>query len=297
MKRLVPFALAACVMWAAQGPNEQPRGRIAGTVRSVTTGEPLKSAVIALHLSSRPQGFSRTTTTGSEGDFVFLHLPPGQYNLSIQKTGYRTLRGSASGLTLRENQQVNYPVFKLWPQGAISGRVLDSEGEAVPEARVRAYALRYRETGVKLSFAGRAQSDDLGEYRIYGLQAGKYLLRVWPPRERHTRQRILCRHGWYVLSRRCWSIAGPPLGRSIGAGNSATSIWSFQKGLLTLWSVQCGTRQRAGRAFVASSAPWESTGAFFSVSSTQLAFLPKAFSCCTVSVRAITGSLLESRTK
>ena len=112
-----------------------------------------------------------------------MGLPPGQYTLTIQKSGYRTLRGIATRLTLRQDQQVSNLVFQLWPEGAISGRVVDSEGEPVPEAQVRAYALLHQETGVKLSFAGRAQSNDLGEYRIYGLQAGKCLLRVWPPRE------------------------------------------------------------------------------------------------------------------
>ena len=56
-------------------------------------------------------------------------------------------------------------------------------GEPVPEAQVRAYLLLHQETGVKLSLAGKAKSNDLGEYRIYGLPAGKYLAEVWPPRE------------------------------------------------------------------------------------------------------------------
>ena len=40
-----------------------------------------------------------------------------------------------------------------------------------------------KKRGVKLSFAGKAKSNDLGEYRIYGLPAGNYLAEVWPPRE------------------------------------------------------------------------------------------------------------------
>ena len=170
-------------MGAAQGASEEPKGRIAGSVRSATTGEPLRSALISLHLSSTPRGFSRTTTSGLQGDFVFLGLPAGQYNLTVRKSGYRTPRGSAARLTLRDEQQVSNLVFQLWPQGAISGRVVDSEGEPVPEAQVRAYLLLHQETGVKLSFAGKAKSNDLGEYRIYGLLAGKYLAEVWPPRE------------------------------------------------------------------------------------------------------------------
>ena len=48
---------------------------------------------------------------------------------------------------------------------------------------MRAYVLLHQETGVKLSFAGKAKSNDLGEYRIFDLPAGNYLAEVWPPRE------------------------------------------------------------------------------------------------------------------
>ena len=183
MKRLLPFVLAACVMWAAHGADGEPKGRIAGSVRSTTTGEPLRSALISLHLSSARRGFSRTTTSGPQGDFVFLGLLAGRYSLTVRKSGYRTLSGSAARLTLRDKQQMSDVVFQLWPQGAISGRVVDSEGEPVPEAQVRAYVLLHQETGVRLSLVGKAKSNDLGEYRIYDLPAGKYLAEVWPPRE------------------------------------------------------------------------------------------------------------------
>ena len=183
MKRFLPFVLAACVICAAQRADGEPKGRIAGSVRSATTGEPLRSALISLHLSSAPRGFSRTTTSGPQGDFGFLDLLAGQYGLTVRKSGYRTLRGSAARVTLRDKQQLSDVVFQLWPQGAISGRVVDSEGEPVPEAQVRAYVLLHQETGVRLSLAGKAKSNDLGEYRIYDLPAGKYLAEVWPPRE------------------------------------------------------------------------------------------------------------------
>ena len=84
---------------------------------------------------------------------------------------------------MREKQKANDLAFNLWPTGVISGRVLDSDGEGVAQAQVRAYALLYREAGVKLTPAGAAQSDDRGEYRIYGLAAGKYLIGVRPPQQ------------------------------------------------------------------------------------------------------------------
>ena len=108
MKRLLPFVLAACVMWAAQGASEEPKGWITGSVRSATTGEPLRSALISLHRSYSPQGFSRTTTSGPQGDFVFLgvrrNLLAGRYNLTIRKVsklGSGSSKRSASTIVSR----------------------------------------------------------------------------------------------------------------------------------------------------------------------------------------------------
>ncbi len=175
------FLSAVSVPVAGQDREDAPRGRIAGTIRSATTGEPLKSVVATLRAPPQRGRFSKTTTSGLEGNFAFEGLPPGKYQLTFRKTGYRTLRGAGTTFTLRENQATVNLVFALWPAGAIEGRVLDSEGEPVPDAQVRAYRVRYRETGVFLSLAGRAQSDDLGEYRIYDLAAGSYLVGLAPP--------------------------------------------------------------------------------------------------------------------
>ncbi len=182
MKRLVALALVVSVVWGAQSPTKEPQGRIAGTVRSATTSEPLKSVVVSLRLQAQGQGFSKTAASGLEGDFAFDQLPAGRYELVFRKTGYRTMPGPGAAVALRKNQKTDDLVFGLWPLGAIEGRVLDSDGEPVPEARVRAYHVRHRHTGVFLSPHGRAESDDLGEYRIYDLAAGHYLIGVAPPR-------------------------------------------------------------------------------------------------------------------
>ena len=182
MSQPMLVALAAFFFWADQALAGGAEGQIAGTVRSVTTGETLKSAVVILRLQGGRESFSRTTTSGLEGTFGFDGLPAGRYQLTVQKTGYRTLHGSAGRVTLQGNRQANNLVFGLWPTAAISGRVLDPEGEPVAGARVRAHEVRYQQAGVRLSLAARARGDDLGEYRVFGLPAGRYLLHVSPPR-------------------------------------------------------------------------------------------------------------------
>ncbi len=180
MMRRIPSVLGALLLILA-GRAGEVQGRIGGVVRSVTTGEPVKSAVVTLRSPDAHAGPTRTATTGPAGTFLFESLPAGSYQLSIRKAGYRTLYSSAGGITLRENQQLTGLAYSLWPNAAVSGRVLDADGEPVQGARIRAYALQHRRSGPGLSFAGEDRSNDLGEYRIYDLPAGKFLLQVRPP--------------------------------------------------------------------------------------------------------------------
>lgn len=81
MKRLlllfvIPFIVAGC-----QKPVTQ-KGVIFGTVLSKTTNEPIKAAGIEL----RPLGLN--TVTGSNGQFQYDDIEPGDYALRIAKSGY-----------------------------------------------------------------------------------------------------------------------------------------------------------------------------------------------------------------
>ena len=181
MRRLSPALLAALCAAVVAPWGQASEGRIAGVVRSATTGATVRSAVVKLRPLSEPKGVTRTATSGPEGEFEFAPVPAGRYEFALTKTGFQTLRGLSTRVSLREDQQLTGLAFQLQPNGAISGVVFDPEGEPLPDAHVRAFAVGYQETGVRLSAAGRAKSDDLGRYRIYGLKAGSYLLRVSPP--------------------------------------------------------------------------------------------------------------------
>src|SRR5262249_5164524 len=75
---------------------------------------------------------------------------------------------------------------------AVTGRVVDWDGEPVSEAEVHAYAIVYHPAGVTLSLAGQGKTNDMGEYRLFGLPAGRYLLHRSPPRPETPAGR-LCR--------------------------------------------------------------------------------------------------------
>jgi hypothetical protein len=165
----------------------QQAGSIAGRVVERATGSPLKNAVVRLRQSQaapRQSASQIAQQTDENGQFLFLNVPAGEWELSADKRGFVTGTYKASNydpkgepLTIKASEQVTDLVLMLVPQAALVGRVLDPEGEPVEGARVSALRVRYS-NGVPLwSEAGSAVTLDNGEYRIPRVAAGRYLVK------------------------------------------------------------------------------------------------------------------------
>ena len=75
--------LSSVILWhACKQEEENLPGTIYGVVTDKATGEPVKSAGVELS----PVGLK--TITGTEGQFEFTELVPGNYTLLVTKTGY-----------------------------------------------------------------------------------------------------------------------------------------------------------------------------------------------------------------
>jgi hypothetical protein len=109
--------------------------------------------------------------------------------LYITRTGYafaqrRLLRTSSISTVQDIDPKLRAELanlrIELTPDAVISGKIEDGDGFPVEGGRVE--ALRYREEDGErtLGSVGSASSNDLGEYRIFGLSAGPYYLRVSP---------------------------------------------------------------------------------------------------------------------
>ncbi len=182
MRRFLALALMAAGFCSAQPVLDNPDGAIGGAVRSTKTGEPLKSVQVSLELAAESQTSSLRATTGPAGEFLFSGLPAGKYFLRFRKTGYRKVPARAHVISLAADGKIQGLNFGLAPAAVITGRVADFDGEPVPDTLVRAYSLHHRGESVLLSPAARAQADDLGEYRLYNLAGGKYIVSVSAPR-------------------------------------------------------------------------------------------------------------------
>ena len=196
---IASMALVAAVLNAQQPvpPRRQEAApkpescTIEGQVVSATTREPLRKASVMLSQIGAVQGRSYTTTTTDGGRFGLQEIEPGKYRLQATKTGYAQFQFSASGpsrqvttLSLDPGQHLRDIVLRLVPQAVITGRVLDDDGEPMPHVSIQVLEYRYL-AGKRqlLPSTGGTGTNDLGEYRIFGLAPGRYYLRARPQTE------------------------------------------------------------------------------------------------------------------
>src|SRR5512140_8824 len=134
-----PDAAAASPQPAQQGSAPQVRGyAISGTVVDAVSGAPLSGARV--FVSPVWGGFeAREFVVGEDGRFFFPMLPSGKFALTGEARGYRRQafnehEGFSSAIVTGPDISSENLVFRLTRGAAISGRVLDEQGDPVANA-------------------------------------------------------------------------------------------------------------------------------------------------------------------
>ena len=168
---------------------------VEGQVVNAVTGEPITRASVLLMRSAPVPGetgppTSYSTQSNSTGQFVMKDIEPGKYRLTVNRNGYVTFTYGASGpmrpgttLSLIRQQHLTDLALKLTPQAVITGRILDDEREPVANAQVALQSYRYvngRKQLTSSPLGGGNTTNDLGEYRLFGVAPGKYYVSVTP---------------------------------------------------------------------------------------------------------------------
>lgn len=191
---------------------QQPRtgtARIKGRVTAADSGASLRR--VQLRLTGRDFREGQMAQTDAEGRYEFRLLPAGRYSLSASKAGFVGLgygqrRPFEPGrpLEVADGQLLENVDFVL-PRGAvIAGRITDEFGEPVADAVVQAMRFQFIGGQRRLVPSGRgAQTDDIGQFRLHGLQPGDYFVsaRVIGPQ-----------------------LSVPPGGASLGASDAAVGF-------------------------------------------------------------------------
>ncbi len=172
--RLAPILLCVGLL-SAQTESVQPRGRVEGTVLNSATSHPLARAWVTLRAQSG--AFAATgALTDAQGHFAFTDLPGGEYRIEAHRDNF--LNDSGTPLTLAPGEEKKDLVLRITPYGAIAGHVRTEEGDPLSNLQVTAMVYEYRTGGRQLVSRSSTTTNDLGEYRLFGLVAGKYFLRT-----------------------------------------------------------------------------------------------------------------------
>ena len=183
-----PTSLRASQQPARDTSNQQnkdatptPTGRITGRVLAADNGRPVKRARVFINAVELPGG--RGALTDDQGVFDLIELPAGRYTVTVSKSGFVSLSygqrrplQAGTPLQLADGQQLKGVDFRLPRGSAIAGRVLDEDGDAMPGVIVRVMRYQYLQGDRRLTPAGTAQTDDRGQYRVWGLMPGDYYI-------------------------------------------------------------------------------------------------------------------------
>jgi len=201
---LTSFILAAFLQTAPQtppgGPPQTPGqttvaapeyGSISGRVTNAVTGEPLKKARVTLRRSGSIGNTAVPATdsvvTDASGAFEFRNVYPGDCTLLAARPGFAgRVRASSSGmgsmvrLALASGQKVTDLKLRIDPEGVISGKVVDENGDPARNVMVSALRPSYAQGVRRLTSEGVSlnSTNDLGEYRIFGLTPGRYYVQA-----------------------------------------------------------------------------------------------------------------------
>ena len=180
-------ALLACVVGlgaqTSAPPQTQKTGTasITGRVIASDTGAIVRAAAVWLMTPAD----SWTTTTDPDGRFTFPQLAAAEYTLKVMKPGFVPTEfgdpkssefGGVDPIRIADGLKVNRGDLALPRGGVIAGRIVDAFGDPV-ETTVTILRRQFVAPGLpRLVSVQGVRSNDLGEFRIYGLMPGTYYL-------------------------------------------------------------------------------------------------------------------------
>ncbi len=128
-------------------------------------------------------GMAYSASSDTAGRYRIADIEPGRYRVSVERAGfvdaqYGAKRPGDAGttLTLDKSQRMTDVNVSLTPHGVIAGRVLDEDGEPMMGASVQILQRTYVRGRKTFSPVDNASTNDVGEYRIFGLAPGKYVV-------------------------------------------------------------------------------------------------------------------------
>jgi hypothetical protein len=179
----------------AQAPRDVPRLAAPGTA-SITgrivddSGAPVRNGMVTLGRVGIED--NRFVSTDSEGRYRLTELPAGTYEVLINKPPFIRMQYGApkpgmpgTPIAIVEGQQFEAETMTLTRGGVIAGRLVDRSSRPIALSSVTATQF-FVDRGVRIQrfqtpgASGTAQTNGHGDYRIYGLLPGEYVVTAVP---------------------------------------------------------------------------------------------------------------------
>jgi hypothetical protein len=166
-------------------PTATGTARIRGVVIAADDSRPLRRA--SVRVTAPELGEPRSATTDPSGRYEIANLPAGRYIVTVSRSGYVTIsygqtRPNEMGrpIEIADGQTVERINFALPRGAAITGRVVDEYGEPLAGVNVMPMQMRFMNGRQQpmMTGPGMSQTPDTGEFRIWGLAPGEYLIQA-----------------------------------------------------------------------------------------------------------------------
>jgi hypothetical protein len=168
----------------AQSLSSSESAIIQGQVLNAATGDPIPNAYVALANGDNSPAGMPSMRSDASGNFSFNRLPPGTYQFAVTRAGFlprapgiAAAPGSERSITVTAGQVFRDVSLRLMPQGVIAGRILEGS-VPISNAIVMATRSSFLAGQQKLVLVKRTYTNDLGEYRLFGLPPGHYYVSV-----------------------------------------------------------------------------------------------------------------------
>ncbi len=193
---------------AQSEPAAQPRGfNIAGIVVNALTLQPLSDVDISIGKSREAAPF-QNSSSDETGHFRFSGLSSGKYWIISAKRGFGRQaldqhENFSTAVAVGATADSEHIVFRLFPDGVISGSVNDDQNDPVRDAQVMLFRSSMEEGRRMVEQETAVSTDDRGVYRFSHLAPGRYYVAV-------------STHPWYA------QFGSPRGSHSVCVGDSCT---------------------------------------------------------------------------
>ena len=185
---LVALVVLPSWTWAQPPPPNRDTTPQTGTAvirgRVLVDGSDHALSRVEIRASAPELKVPRMVLTDASGRYEIAQLPAGRYIVSANRPNYvgvsygqvRPL-GSGKRIDVAAGQEVSRIDFKLQRAGVVSGRVVDEFGDPLADVQVQPMRFQYMNGERRLFQRARgASTNDLGEFRLYGLPPGSYFI-------------------------------------------------------------------------------------------------------------------------